>query len=90
MNWAFRMKNRRRAAATDATVWRVINPPARKEPSTTADERAMLDGWLDYHRATLLTKCAGLADEQLRRRSVEPSALSLIGLLRHLTICEYG
>jgi uncharacterized damage-inducible protein DinB len=90
MSWTFRRENRRRAAVTDATIWRVISPPARKEPPTTADERAMLEGWLDYHRATLLTKCAGLTDEQLCMRSVEPSALSLIGLLRHLTICEYG
>ena len=50
----------------------------------------MLDGWLDYHRATLLTKCAGLTDAQLRTRSVEPSGLSLIGLLRHMTIVEYA
>jgi uncharacterized damage-inducible protein DinB len=68
----------------------VINIPEREEPSTTADERGMLDGWLDYHRATLLTKCAGLTDEQLRTRSVEPSGLSLIGLLRHMTIVEYA
>ena len=68
----------------------MIDPPTRKEPLTTASERVMLDGWLDYHRATLLAKCAGLADEQLRTRSVEPSALSLIGLLRHMTIVEYA
>ena len=68
----------------------MIDAPERQEPSTTADERAMLDGWLDYHRATLLTKCAGLTDEQLRIRSVEPSGLSLIGLLRHMTIVEYA
>jgi uncharacterized damage-inducible protein DinB len=62
----------------------------REEPSTTADERAMLEGWLDFHRATLLTKCAGLSDDQLRIRSAEPSTLSLIGLLRHMTINEYA
>ena len=26
----------------------------------------MVDGWLDYHRETLLWKCDGLSDEQLR------------------------
>lgn len=50
----------------------------------------MLEGWLDYHRATLVTKCAGLSDDQLRTRSVEPSGLSLIGLLRHMTMNEYA
>ena len=48
----------------------------------------MLDGWLEFHRGTLITKCAGLTDEQLRLRSVEPSGLSLLGLLRHMTEVE--
>ena len=68
----------------------MIEAPTRHEPSTTASERDMLEGWLEYHRNTLLAKCAGLTDEQLRTRSVEPSGLSLIGLLRHMTIIEYA
>jgi uncharacterized damage-inducible protein DinB len=68
----------------------MIEAPVRSEPPTTAGEWDMLDGWLEYHRRTLLTKCAGLTDEQLRIRSVEPSTLSLIGLLRHMTIVEYA
>jgi hypothetical protein len=36
-------------------------------------------------RATLLTRCAGPTPEQLGRRSVPPSSLSLRGLLRHMT-----
>jgi uncharacterized damage-inducible protein DinB len=55
-----------------------------------ADERTMLDAWLDYHRATLLVKCAGLTDRQLKLRSAEPSTLSLLGLVRHLTEVERG
>ncbi|MBF6130988.1 DinB family protein [Nocardia brasiliensis] len=55
-----------------------------------ADERSMLQGWLDFHRRTLLAKCAGLDDEQLRRRSAEPSTLTLLGLVRHLTEVERG
>jgi uncharacterized damage-inducible protein DinB len=62
----------------------------RPEVPLVADERAMLDAWLDYHRATLLMKCAGLSDEQLKLRSAEPSALSLLGLVRHLTDVERG
>lgn len=50
----------------------------------------MLDGWLDYHRATLRSKCAGLDDEQLRTASCPPSNLTLLGLVRHLTDVERG
>ncbi|MEV4334015.1 DinB family protein [Streptomyces sp. NPDC049597] len=60
----------------------------RTEPSTTAAERDMLEGWLDYHRETLISKCAGLSDEQLRTASAEPSSLTLMGLVRHLADVE--
>lgn len=62
--------------------------PDRVEPPFVADERAALEGWLEYHRATLLTKCAGLTEEQLRLRSAEPSSLSLLGLVRHMADVE--
>ncbi|MEV6651776.1 DinB family protein [Streptomyces sp. NPDC051219] len=65
-----------------------MTTPERNEPHPSADERAMLDGWLDYHRATLALKCAGLSDEQLRQTPLAPSALSLMGLVRHLTEVE--
>src|SRR3979411_2133906 len=48
----------------------------------------MLETWLDYNRATLLMKCAGLTDAQLKRRSADPSTLSLLGLVRHMTEVE--
>ena len=60
----------------------------RAEPATTAGEREMLEGWLDYHRATLQLKCEGLSPEQLRSRAVPPSSLSLLGLVRHMTEVE--
>ncbi|MEV0209507.1 DinB family protein [Streptomyces sp. NPDC050788] len=60
----------------------------RREPATTADERTMLEGWLDYHRQTLAWKCEGLSDEQLRTPSVAPSTLSLMGLVRHMAEVE--
>ncbi|MEV6945822.1 DinB family protein [Streptomyces sp. NPDC051172] len=60
----------------------------RREPATTADERTMLDGWLDYHRQTLARKCEGLTDAQLRTAAVEPSTLSLMGLVRHMAEVE--
>ncbi|MGW2834708.1 DinB family protein [Streptomyces sp. NPDC001286] len=62
----------------------------RREPSTTADERTMLEGWLEYHRQTLAWKCEGLTDAQLRTASVEPSTLSLMGLVRHMADVERG
>jgi uncharacterized damage-inducible protein DinB len=62
----------------------------RAEPPLRAGDREMLTGWLDYHRATLLWKCEGLSDDQLRERSVPPSGLCLLGLVRHLAECERG
>jgi uncharacterized damage-inducible protein DinB len=62
----------------------------RAEPPLRAGEREMLLGWLDYHRATLLWKCEGLSDDQLRERAVPPSSLCLIGLVRHLAECEHS
>ncbi|MFE9097497.1 DinB family protein [Streptomyces sp. NPDC007264] len=60
----------------------------RHRPALDADERAMLEGWLDYHRQTLASKCEGLTDAQLRTASVEPSPLSLMGLVRHMAEVE--
>jgi uncharacterized damage-inducible protein DinB len=60
----------------------------RSNPPYVADERRRLDSWLDFHRATLLSKCAGLAGEQLVRRPVATSTLSLLGLVRHMAANE--
>ncbi|CAL9364596.1 hypothetical protein SUDANB58_00725 [Streptomyces sp. enrichment culture] len=60
----------------------------RREPAQNADERTMLEGWLDYHRQTLAHKCEGLTDAQLRAAAVEPSELSLMGLVRHMAEVE--
>ena len=60
----------------------------RVDPDRIADERVALEQWLDFHRATLLQKCAGLTAEQLKQRSVPPSTLSLLGLVRHMTEVE--
>ena len=60
----------------------------RKPPPPLGNERAMLEGWLDFHRQTLLVKCTGLTADQLRLRAVEPSSLSLLGLVRHMAEVE--
>ncbi|MFD5436535.1 DinB family protein [Kitasatospora sp. NPDC127067] len=60
----------------------------RVDPPMTADEAATLTAFLDYHRRTLALKCEGLTDDQLRLRSVPPSTLSLLGLVRHMAEVE--
>jgi uncharacterized damage-inducible protein DinB len=53
-----------------------------------ADERDMLNSWLEWHRETLSVKCEGLSEEQLRERAAPPSTLSLLGLVRHMADVE--
>ncbi|MET9963984.1 DinB family protein [Streptomyces sp. NPDC006326] len=57
-------------------------------PPLTGNERDTLRAFLDYHRATLAWKCEGLGDEDLRRTSMPPSTLSLLGLVRHMAEVE--
>ena len=52
------------------------------------DERTVLAGYLRDYRLTLELKCAGLDADAMARRSVEPSDLSLLGLVRHLSDAE--
>jgi len=59
-----------------------IGPPLR------AGERETLRAFLDYHRATLAMKCDDLSDDDLRRQSMPPSTLSLLGLVRHMAEVE--
>ncbi|WP_404193319.1 DinB family protein [Streptomyces tauricus] len=63
-------------------------PDGRPIPPTHADERAMLEAWLDFHRATLTLKCAGLKDDQLRLAAAAPSSMTLLGLVQHLAEVE--
>ena len=62
----------------------------RGEPLFDLAERPMLEGWLDYHRATLEWKCSGLSAAQLVVRPVSPSTMSLMGLVRHMAEVERG
>ncbi|MEU3462209.1 DinB family protein [Streptomyces sp. NPDC006733] len=68
-------------------TWTAPEVP-RNEPPMVSAERASLESWLAYHRATLLTKCAGLTAEQLALRPVTSSTLSLLGLVRHMAEVE--
>jgi Protein of unknown function (DUF664) len=57
---------------TAPDVERSEDYPAHRNES----EQEMLRDWLNWHRATLLRKCAGLDAGQLATRPVPPSSLS--------------
>jgi hypothetical protein len=61
----------------------------RVQPPLAAQEREMLEAWLDFHRDTLAVKCEGLTGDQLRERAVPPSSLSLLGMVRHMAEGEH-
>jgi hypothetical protein len=63
---------------------------SRVDPPRIGDDRTMLESWLEYWRASLLHKCAGLSGHQLVERSCPPSPMSLIGLVRHMVEMERG
>jgi uncharacterized damage-inducible protein DinB len=60
----------------------------RVDPPSIAGEREMLRDFLDFHRGTLAMKCEGLSDDDLRRQSMPPSTLCLLGLVRHMAEVE--
>ena len=60
----------------------------REGGTSLGDERATLIEFLRCQRLTLQLKCEGLDAAQLARRSVEPSTLSLLGLVRHMAEVE--
>jgi len=53
-------------------------------------ERAVLLDYLTHYRMTFEMKCEGLDAQQLATRSVPPSSMSLLGLIRHLAAVEYS
>lgn len=65
------------------------NDPREHRPRL-GDERSTLIEALRYQRLTLELKCEGLDAEQMAMRSIEPSTLSLLGLVRHLAEMERG
>jgi uncharacterized damage-inducible protein DinB len=60
----------------------------RDDGPSLGDERATLVEYLRWQRATLELECSGLAAAELACRSVEPSTLSLLGLVRHMAEVE--
>lgn len=68
----------------------MINPEdiTRPAPVFSGDEAAVSYAMLDYFRSTIVTKCVGLSESQMRLRPIVPSTLSLLGLLRHMADVE--
>lgn len=62
--------------------------PRRSEPPYVLPEREMLESWLEFHRVTIVLKCEGLSADELKRRPVPTSLLSLHGLVRHMAEVE--
>jgi len=60
----------------------------RENGPMLGDERTTLVEALRSVRLTLEMKCSGLDADALARRSVEPSTMSLLGLVRHLAEME--
>ncbi|MFE0653384.1 DinB family protein [Streptomyces sp. NPDC059534] len=78
---------------TQATVYPDMwadpdDDPRNRDGASPDGERATLRDFLVDYRITLKMKCEGLDAEQLARRSVPPSTMSLLGLLRHLAEVE--
>jgi uncharacterized damage-inducible protein DinB len=71
-----------------AVTWKAPEVERPEDGPSAGPERPLLQAFLDWHRATLLYKCAGLTGEQLAERTVPPSGLSLLGLIRHMTKVE--
>jgi uncharacterized damage-inducible protein DinB len=71
--------------------WSNLFVPPDEDPRSEAPsvgERATLVDFLVGCRQTLELKCQGLGPEQMARRSVPPSNLSLLGLIRHMADVE--
>jgi uncharacterized damage-inducible protein DinB len=65
----------------------IVDEQGRAEPPLAAGETATLLGFLDYQRATLAWKCAGLDGAGLRA-TVAASPMTLGGMLKHLAYVE--
>jgi hypothetical protein len=60
----------------------------REHGPTLGDERTTLVEALRCQRLTLEVKCSGLDADAMARRPIEPSTMSLLGLVRHLAEVE--
>jgi uncharacterized damage-inducible protein DinB len=76
------------ASTVEPDMWLDPADDPRETGNELTDERSTLTEYLNVYRLTLELKCAELDAEQLARRSVPPSTLSLLGLVRHMAEVE--
>lgn len=60
----------------------------RSKTPPAAGELETLESFLDFQRATMVQKVQGITDAQGASKPVEPSTLSLSGLIKHLALVE--
>jgi uncharacterized damage-inducible protein DinB len=65
----------------------IFDEQHRPEPPLGEDEWSTLNGFLDFHRATLAWKVSGLTADELAK-TLSPSTMTLGGLVKHLTYVE--
>jgi uncharacterized damage-inducible protein DinB len=82
------MPERWTASPAYADEWMDPADDPRETGTELGDERSVLVEYVRLHRLTLEMKCADLDAAQLARRSVPPSTMSLLGLIRHMTDVE--
>lgn len=70
-------------------MWLPHDQDPRMSTAPTRGERECLVDYLEHYRTTLRLKCDGLGPEQLGTRSVPPSNISLLGLVRHMARVEH-
>jgi Protein of unknown function (DUF664) len=69
-------------------MWLPDDQDPRMQAKTPRGERECLVGYLEHYRTTLELKCDGLTAEQMATRSVPPSTLSPLGMVRHMARVE--
>jgi len=75
-------------ATPNVGEWADPTDDSRPDGAEFVDEKSTAVGYLRVYRLTLEMKCADLDAAQLARRSVPPSTMSLLGLVRHLAQVE--
>ncbi len=76
------------ASTVHPDMWTDPDADPRDPGKTLVDERSTLLEYLRAYRLTFEMKCADLTPEQLATRSVPPSTMSLLGMIRHLADVE--
>ena len=71
-------------------MWSEPGTDPREGLAPGRGEREVLAQYLEHYRMTLQLKCEGLTAAQLATRSVPPSTMSLLGLVRHLARVEHS